>query len=484
MAALVLAALLCNPDFSANIPGAIFDRVHPEVGPGFARTEDVYGRRLGDAVALDPRLRYPEYGLGRDGRVSALRCGNAQDDLAGTHTDAILLPKTCIVPTDTPSTQILWFYVYDEPAQECRVQLLNVFNGYRCGFRLEWGRGPREPASGGHFAFIAGDGRTSVQYWSQKRQSVSTGRWHQFAVVNDLREFTLYLDGVEAARLAGKYHGEKGSLAPRLGTESNRATFKTDSYCIYDEALAADAIARDWRAGQPRTGWDGDEAAARTLLPRIRERNRGFFRVGQTIEVKSGEKVLKRMVYDKPGLQELECEGRRFPLCIIPSKPRPTGVGAVELLNHQPELLALGIRKSLQKVSWRSLEPTRREYDFTALDRQIDACIARGVTPVLMLEGTPDWYLKDRAADASALAKIRSLLRSRYRLELVDPKEVALVDMNSPKMFAANLDRLEKAGCRHVFLSRPAPCWKGVCAMAFEGRPSAAALELAKRLAE
>ena len=103
MAALVLAALLCNPDFSANIPGAIFDRVHPEVGPGFARTEDIYGRRLGDAVALDPRLRYPEYGLGRDGRVSALRCGNAQDDLAGTHTDAILLPKTCIVPTDTPS---------------------------------------------------------------------------------------------------------------------------------------------------------------------------------------------------------------------------------------------------------------------------------------------------------------------------------------------------------------------------------------------
>lgn len=484
MIALVLAALLCDPDFSANTPGAIYDRVHPAEGPGFARTENVYGRRLGDAVALDPRLRYPEYGLGRDGRVTALRCGNARKDLEGTSPDAIVLPKTCAVPTETPSTQILWFLVDDEPALTCGVQLLNAFNGYCNGFRVEWWRSSKEPTHGGSFAFIAGDGKTSVQYWHKNPKDVPAGRWHQLAVVNDRKEFVLYLDGMEVARLLGTYHApKKSAIVPRLGVVSDRATFKTDSYRIFDEALSAAAIARDWREGQPQAGWNGDEAAARALLPRICGKNRGFFRVGQAIEVKSGEKVLKRVTYDRPGLEELVVDGRRFPLCIVPAKLRPTDIGAVGLLDRQPELMALGIRKSLVTADWGTLEPERRAYDFTALDRQVDACLASGVTPVLMLEGRPKWAARDTVTGAAARQKIRSLLLARYRLELVEPKEVAFVNMNSPATLAATVTGLEKAGHRHIFLTPPAPLWKGVYAAPFAGHPSAAALALANCLA-
>ena len=91
----LLAALVADLDFSAADPGAVRDRVHPERTPGYVRTQDVYGRRLGDALAVNPRLLYPEYALGRDGTVSAVRTGNARAAVPGSAPDPVVLPESC-----------------------------------------------------------------------------------------------------------------------------------------------------------------------------------------------------------------------------------------------------------------------------------------------------------------------------------------------------------------------------------------------------
>ena len=479
----LLAALVADLDFSAADPGAVYDRVHPERTPGYVRTQDVYGRRLGDALAVNPRLLYPEYALGRDGSVSAVRTGNARAAVPGSAPDPVVLPESCALKPGAPSTQILWFNVDEPGALAASVRLAGCQFGYAVGFRLEWVRAHWMPKGG--VSFVYGDGKTSKFIGSLGKKDVPPGVWHQAATVNDGAAFALYLDGERLGTSPGAYRLDpKRPMRVRLAEASDKAAFKVDAYRLHDCALTAEEIAADWAAGRPQPGWDGDAAAALAALPRLRANSRGFFCAGERIDVMSGGRLLKRVVYDRPGTEELVVAGRRFPLAILPGPPQATTIGAVDLLGRQSELLALGLRRTLVTVDWARVEPTPNGYDWTELDRMDVACTAQGVRAVYLIDGEPAWYAQDRAGGRAQAEKFRRLVAARFDAEIVGAADVGLIDMDvGPGQVKRQVDALLRAGKRRLFVKPRAPGWNGRYSPAYAGRPGASVIELAGLLA-
>lgn len=477
----VITALIADLSFSAADPGCVPDKANPEMTPGFARTENIYGRRLGDALAVNPRLEYPRYAIGRDGKVSAVRTGNALHEVPGSAPDAVLLPDSCALPTNGPSTQLMWFYIYEQPDLACSVRIIESHFGWQEGFRLDYCRA--HWCRNGTISFTYGDGKGSRGIGSHTRKDILPGVWHQLAIVNDGNEFTLYLDGDSLGTSPGNYVLRKGQLKVKMANVADRTCFKTDCYRLYDIALTAEEVAEDWKNGQPEEGWNSDESAAVAALPVIDKSRQGFYNVGETIEVKVGDKVVKSVSFDKTGIQDFEYEGRHFPLCIIPVITNSVTVGAVDLMNRQPELLALGIRKTLLRASWWSIEPEKNAYDWTGLDRAVDACVANGVTPVLLLCDEPRWYSENREVNQKQFEKIKAVLQARYELPLADGKDIGYVDMNNAATVAAQIEKHIKDGKKHIFVRQHAPGWKGLYSVAFEGRPVASVLALAEYLA-
>jgi len=315
---------------------------------------------------------------------------------------------------------------------------------------------------------------------SYGKRDVPPGVWHQVAVVNDGTAFTVYLDGASLGTSPGAYRFDAKRRTPpvKLAEASVSACFMTDAYRLYDHALTAAEVAADWAAGQPKPGWDGDVAVA--ALPYVANVRQGFFRTGERIDVRSAGKILRSVVYDKPGVEELVVEGRRFPLCIVPAGVRPVdGLGAVDLVNRQSELLALGIRRTLVKVPWAQIEPARNAYDWTNLDRIDDACAAQGVKAVYLIEGEPGWYAKDRAGQRAQAEKFRRLVAARYEAELVTSADVGFIDLNTgPGQVTRQIGELKQAGKLHLFVKPRPPAWRGRYSAAYAGRPSASLLEL------
>ena len=149
----LVAAADIELDFSPRQPGAVHDRTGAV--RGFARTENVWGRRLGDAMEVEPRFVYPAYATDRAGGMNALRLGSALHEVPGSKPANL---RTDIkLPTDTPSTQLLWFYVYDQPVQGSNISLLYAKFGWAIGFRCSWERAHWSPE--GHVSCCIGIGK-------------------------------------------------------------------------------------------------------------------------------------------------------------------------------------------------------------------------------------------------------------------------------------------------------------------------------------
>lgn len=469
LANFLLAALFVDCDFSAHDPGIVRNRVAPGDTVGFVRTEDCYGRRLGDAQELNLRLGYPRYAVGRDGSVSAVWSGTALDGVPGSVPDPIMLPGRAVLPREGTSTFVLWFFVSNPVEQDASVRLCESQFGYRVGFRLDWQRARWSPQ--GCVGLVYGDGKGSRSIMSYAKPGeepfdVRPGQWHQVAVVADGKTLVLYVDGVFRGQNEGKYlarQTDEGSFVPltlRLGSASNRACFKTDAFRLYDTALKADEIAADWQAGRCRdtaTPSGADEQAALAALPRLRPNRHGLYCRGDRVDVVAGEKVLKTVRLDKTGLQDLTCLGYRFPLAVFPRKPRTDDLGAVNLLNRQPELVSLGIRRSLAELDWSRIEFERNSYDWTSVDRVYEAGEKMGVKTFFAIVREPEWYRRNPAGEAAQAEKFRRLVAARYGARPLGEDEFAVVDMRRPADIAPTLARLRREGARKIFLGECRP---------------------------
>ena len=476
-----LAALVADIDFSAHEPGAVRDRLHPDLAPGFARTEDAYGRRLGDALSLNPRLEYPRYAVGRDGTLSALRSGNALPGIPGSAPDPITLPSSASLPTNGPSTQLMWFYVYDPGELEATIRLCESQFGYQFGFRIDWFRA--KWATDGGLSFIYGDGASSksISTAANRRHSVlPADQWHLLAVVNDGAEFELFLDGVSYGKSPGNYRARgTTSLPVRLGNAASRACFKTDCYRIYDHALAAEEIQENWERGRPDDGAKpADETALLERRPSLKPNRHGLYVVGDKVDVTVDGKTVQSVTLAEPGLREIEFDGYKFPIGVLERKPDLHDIGAVEFLNRQPELGSLGVRRALLTANWRDIEPEKNDYDWTLLDRIADQCERRQVDMTFTITGQPAWYKADPEGNAAQARKFRALVEARYRAEIVEGSDLALVEMSNPATIATQIKKFREEGRTAIFLKTRPPGWQGKYSPAYEGRPSAALLSL------
>ncbi len=476
-ASLILAAALADLDFSPIRLGAVYDRAHPTAAPVCVRTVNCYGRSLGDALELNPRLEYPRYALGRNGKLSAVRFGNALASIPSSAPDCLTGPQTAAVPlAGNPSTQILWFYVYDQPEMNGACRLVESQFGYLFGFRVDYGR-HEGWAEKGIVTIAYGDGKTSQSIVTLNKKTVLPDCWHQLAVVNDGGKMELFLDGDSMGSAPGGFLSDnKHPLIVRFAVTSDRFCWKTDSYRLYGQALSRAEIEADWKTGQPIPEASGDETAACAAIPRLEPHRYGYYEAGEKISVVVSGKTVKTFTFDEPGLTEIEYGGVKFPLGIVRKRPdaiQASSIGAKDLMNQQPELTALGVRRTLVNVPWWLIESAKTEYDWSALDTTLDACERAGVSPVLTLWGEPGWYTEDRAANAPRREKIVQLLAARYDgAEVMESKNVKTIGFNAPV----------KCSGPNVFLSPPTPCWQGVFSAAFAGYPHEGALTLADLL--
>ena len=407
LAALVLshAAALADSslDFSSERPGVVLDRLHPEALPAHVRTESVYGRRLGDAIDVNPRLVYPGYALDRRGALNALRLGNARREIPGVPPAG--LPTQIFLPTNGPSSQLLWFYVYDCQDRAVSTSLIYSKFGWQVGLRLGWERA--EWSREGHVSCVIGVGKAGSQSLSSfEKKPVKPGEWHQLALVLDGKTAALFVDGDEADRKPCGYYRDGGKpqgLRVTMAERSDRAFFKTDFYAHYDRALTPAEVAEDWRAGRPCAA-DESAAVARWRDLTIPGGTFGYFEVGEEIPLRDGGRLVGNYRFDRPGLFEIKHEGKCFPVGIVPSMPKTrSNVAVQDLVNLQPECTAMGFGMSYCEVSVWTVEPKRDEFDWTYLDRAADACSARGVRFIPALKKTPQ-----------ASEKLRRYLPARY----------------------------------------------------------------------
>ncbi len=480
--AVFLLTLIADIDFSANEPGAVRDRINPKLNPGFVRTEDIYGRRFGDALDIDCRFEHPRYALGRDGKVSAIKSGNARNEVPGYSPVAITLPENCVLPTNGPSTQILWFNVYDTPVQSAHVRIAESCFGYQIGFRLDWVRAHWMPSGG--IEFVYGDGKTSKSIKSYSKKDCPAGVWHQAAIVNDGREFEFFLDGVSLGKSSGCYLQGNRPLSVRLASFSDEVSFKTDSYKLYSRALTSEEIEKDWKDGTANIVSHKDELGAIRKLPQLKNSNSGIFSLGEKIDIVKDGKIIETFSYDKSGVYEKVFEGRHFPICIVPKCPVKTDIGAEELLNRQPELMALGIRKTLVKIPWNMVEPEKSAYDWTLIDVIDETCRKKNVEAVFVLSNPPEWYKKDSVRNAKSLEKIRAYAEARYEIKLAAEDDIGYVNASNAKKIKEDVNRLRIKGKEHIFFKTRPPEWLGHYAQPFEGRPNSAVLAIGQYLAD
>lgn len=476
----LVAAADVELDFSPRLPGAVHDRTGAV--RGFARTENVWGRRLGDAMDVEPRFVYPEYATGRSGGMTALRLGNALHEVPGAK--PANLRTDVRIPTDTPSTQLLWFYVYDQPSQAANINLLYAKFGWAIGMRCTWERAHWSPE--GHVSVSIGigkDGSCGLSGFGKKsdgtpRKTCKVGEWHQLAIVLDGQMAALYVDGaLSDKKTCGLYRDDdKGKgLFLSLAEIGDRAYFKTDFYGLYARALTADEIAADWEKGCPHGTVDEDAAVARWKSITIPTASCGYFRVGEKIPLSVGGKVVKTYSYDRPGLYEIQYEGKVFPVGIAPELPLgKCRVGMSDLMNRQPEALALGVRHTVVRVQPQMVEPRKDELDWTALDRFTDACAEKGVRVIFVPQ-------------KGCSGKVRQYLNARYDNARVveDEKTFAVIDGFAPspldgpdrdkacaRRLVSSLLDARIAGRKNLLVTNGPTVWSGPFADAYAGRPS------------
>lgn len=480
--AAVAASADVELDFSPRQPGAVHDRAGAV--RGFARTENVWGRRLGDAMAVDSRFAYPEYATDRTGGMNALRLGSALHEVPGSK--PANLQTDVKLPTDTPSTQLLWFYVYDQPVQGANINLIYSKFGWAIGLRCGWERARWSPE--GHVsAFIGigkeGTGSCALSSFGKDedgtpKKACKAGEWHQLALVLDGKAASLYVDGALMDRKpCGLYRDDaKGEgLVLSLAETGDRAYFKTDFYGLYTRALTAREIAADWEKGRPRRTVDEAAAVARWKSITIPTASCGYFKVGEKIPLSVGGKIVKTYAYDRPGLYEIECEGRRFPVGIAPDLPSgKCRVGMVDLMSRQPEALTLGIGGTVVKIRPWMVEPRKGVFDWTALDRLTDVCAEKDLRVFFIPE-------------KECSKKLCGYLGARYDNARVvaDEKTFTFIDGFAPA-FAAGPDqdkacarRLVTAlldarlsGGKNIVIRNGPTVWSGPFAAAYAGRPS------------
>ena len=113
-------------------------------------------------------------------------------------------------------------------------------------------------------------------------------------------------------------------------------------------------------------------------------------------------------------------------------RPAPLQVGAnvallkrsdAEIAGQLDQARAAGLLTLRQPVAWADIEPASGAYDWTALDRVVDAASARGLHVVLTLTGAPAWARKPLdqdapgalPADPASYARFVSAVVGRYR---------------------------------------------------------------------
>ena len=480
-AAALVAAADVELDFSPRRPGAVYDRLGEKRVRGFARVENAWGRRLGDAMDVTPRFVYPEYATDRRGGMNALRLGSALSKVPGSKPAGL---KTDIaIPTDRPSTQLLWFYVYDQPVQGSNISLLYAKFGWAIGFRCSWERAHWSPE--GHVSCCIGIGKAGSCGLSgfgkyedgTPRKTAKVNEWHQLAIVLDGKTAALYMDGTLMDRKdCGFYRddGKNGGLLLSLAETGDCAYFKTDFYGLYERAFTADEIAADWRKGAPKAV-DEKTALAHWNSISIPTASCGYFRVGERIPLSVDGKVVKTYAFDKPGLYEIERDGKRIPVGIAPELPDGRRrIGMADLMNRQPEALALGVGGTVVKVPHWLVEPRKDEFDWTALDRFTDACAAKAVKV---------YFIPQKGCSE----KLRKYLNARYDNARVveDEKTFTFIDgfapvfAEDPKADKENAKKLVTAlfearirGDRNIVVRSGPTVWCGPFAEAFAGRPS------------
>lgn len=476
----VEAGVLGDADFSGREPGAVRDRANPELTPGWARTVDAYGRRLGNALNLNARFAYPEYDMGRDGGRTALASGSALASVKGSAPDAITLPSSFRIPEGKASTQLMWFWVYEPEELEAHVRLLDGDFGYKIGFRVEYIRATW--AREGEVELIFGDGKTSQGVRTLGKMAVEPGKWHQLAVVNDLEKFTLWVDGKKVGEQKGKYLKGKDPIAVKLGTASNNGRFKTDCYRLYDEAWGEREVAADWEAGLRLI--EAGKGRKREEAPKLEPARSGVYEQGEEVRVTVGGKTVGRIDTGKCGVRDAEWGGYKFPVAVVKALPRGKAeLGATGLLTHQSELMALGIRKTLVRADWKKIEPERGAYDWLELDLEMEECERRGVEAVVVCGGVPGWCAGDEGKRKMAREKFTGLVAARYQTRVAEEGEVAFVDISHPPHLAMNMEKARKSGAKHLFVKGRHSEWMGKYSAAFGGRPNGPVAALADWLA-
>lgn len=477
----------CELDFSPRHPGAVYDRTGRFVG--CVRTETVYGRRLGDAMDVNPRFVYPAYAVGRGGEVNALQFGNALREVPDARPAGLKADVT--VPTGVPVTQLLWFYVYDQPARDCQVSLLYSKFGWQHGFRCVWERAGWSPE--GHVSACLGigaAGTATVTTFGKRldgtyKRTARAGAWHQLAIVLDGRTAALYLDGERAdEKPCGFYRDDARGTGLKLSfaETGDRAWFKTDFYGLYTRAWTDAEVAADWRRGRPAADCDERAVLAHWNSISIPATSAGYFKVGEKIPLSVDGRVKKTYRFDRPGLHEIVCEGKRFPVGIVPALPSATcRVGVFDLMNRQPEAVALGVRGTVVEVRPERIEPRKNEFDWTELDRFTDVCAEKGVRVYLVPHAacSPKLraYLGARYDNARVVADVNTF--TILPSDVPDFRAGEAADKVAARKLVTDLLDARLAGKKNLVLRNGPTVWSVGPDDAYSGRPSWRGIALA-----
>jgi hypothetical protein len=422
----------CGADlsFSSLHPGRILDRDAPDAPGCRVRTRTAWGRRLGDATAIDAWGRtLPDYGLDRSGGWNALRLG--------TQPGAPLVVPSAVIPTNGPFTVSLWFRPSGEdvlgPWQDGMkresIVLAAVSPRERAGFRLYYIR-----------SSWCRDGRMVFQWFvpqggnpdglQASEMPCASGFWHHAVLASESDAVSCYLDGRLVARraegpVAVSPLARVLELGGRSGGTSNPHVVDTriDACAIRATADTPDEVRAAWEAGRPVLDGAEAEAAEAGLLaePLPPDLPAGLFGYldrppAHPCIVEEG---VRCVVLTNTAASGLARRVRRLPFVVLPRRPANPAIGVEEAARRQPESAALGIRFSRVAIDWARLEPAPGAYDWRFADATLDAERTAGRAVVLRLSGRPRWVGRDPRtglpADLAAWRKAWGLLAARYR---------------------------------------------------------------------
>lgn len=437
---------------------------------GCARVTNVYGRRMGDALDVCVDFVYPDYALGRDGKVSALKLGSASSAMPGSKPAG--LSTSLALPVGKPSTQLLWFYVYDQPQLDCSVALLYSKFGWEIGERVLWGRAGW--GKGGFVNGCVGIGKKGSCSFSSvgryddgtPKPPVAPNAWHQLVLTLDGTNLVLYIDGRLMDKKPCGYllDDAKGQgLKLSLGETSDAAYFKTDFCAVYDRVWSAQEVAADFAKGSKIRTSDEQAALRKWRALQLPCGTSGYFAVNEKIPLKQGNKVVKEFSFAHPGVYNIEYEGKRFTVGVAPALPRVVSdIAMSDLVNLHPEAIALGVRRSVH-----TLTPRRDVADWRMTDAISDACAAKNVKGLFIAAenfgAKPLRYLGARYDNMKVVNDV-----SRFKVITVqgDDKHSALLLLDT--LYAAR-----KEGAHNILLQvapwtfTGEPCWLGIALAAF-----------------